>query len=167
MRRTTLLLLCCLLAVMSVTGCVSGDNVYEHKCFTADLPDGFERTNEDGIVCFAPNGSAARQSSITFSITEKNYYFDELTREDYIDYVTEYLGYDECELVEFSSVRVDGYKAHRVLYSVALDQGEHSLCLYAVDADKAYFFVLLEREEDDCMGEFDHMMDTIELHGVD
>ena len=163
MRRTFLLLM----AVLLLCGCASkGGNEYRDAYFCATLPDGFERVANDSIVCFAPHGNPAHESSITFYATELNWYFDSFTPEEYETALKELCGFDSLTLSEVCPCRIDGNNARRIACTVELDQGVHDLILYAVSADRIYFFTLLNREGDPYVEQFDEMMKTIRITGV-
>lgn len=163
MKRAAVLLLILLL----LSGCASaGDaNTYRDACFSATLPDGFERVTDAPIVCFAPHGNPVRESSITFSATELNWYFDAFTADEYEAALKEQCGYESLMLIDVKDCRVDGNKAKRIACRVGLDQGMHDLIVYAVSADRIYFFTLLNREGDPYTEPFDAMMKSLRFTG--
>lgn len=160
-------LLALLLIAILLLGCAkTGGSAYRDAYFSATLPDGFERVENDSLVCFAPHGDALRSSSITFYVTELNWYFDSFTAQEYETALKEQCGYDALKLVDMQACRVDGNDARRIACTVELDQGVHDLILYAVSYDHVYFFTLLNREGDAYVEPFDAMMRTVRITGV-
>lgn len=158
MKRILPLLLCLLMLL----GCGSStQTVYEHPVFTASLPEPFEPVSGVQMICFAPYGDPLLSSSITFSATELNWYFDRFTDGEYESALKELCGYDSLTLLEKTPCKVDGYDAYRVACKVDLEQGTHDLILYAIAADRTYFFTLLNREGDAYIGAFDAMMQSV------
>ncbi len=163
MKRTLAFLLCCLV----LFGCSSAaESLYRHSSFSANLPAPFEPVKNAKITCFAPYGDPFLSSSITFYSTELNWYFENFTEQEYQDALAELTGYESVMLNKIESIRVDGYAARRITCTVTIDQGEHDLIIYAIDADKIYFFTLLNREGDAYIDAFDSMMKTIQLESV-
>lgn len=162
MKRAAVLLLILLL----LSGCASkGENTYSDACFSATLPDGFTRVTNTSILCFAPHGNPMRASSITFNATELNWYFDAFTADEYEAALKEQCGYESLTLIDVKDCRVDGNKAKRIACRVELDQGQHDLIVYAVSADRIYFFTLLNREGDPYTEPFDAMMNSLRFTG--
>ena len=158
MKRFLPLILCLLLLI----GCAGpSKNAYRNARFSADLPDTFEPVSDVPIICFAPYGEALLSSSITFSSTELNWYFDDFTEQEYAEALTQLSGYDSLTLVSVEACRVDGYDARRIACKVSIDQGVHDLIVYAVSADQIYFFTLLNRDSDHFIEDFDAMMRSI------
>lgn len=164
MKRAVTLLLACFL--LFGAGCQISDALYEHPIFACQLPDGFAPVPNANMVCFAPNGDPVNSSNITFYCTELNWYFDEFTDEEYENFLVEYSSYEDVRLVSRESVRIDGHKAHRVEYLVAIDGTPHSLVFYAVSSDMLLFFTLLNVGDDAYVQPFDEMMETIEIYEV-
>lgn len=153
-----------LLIISLLIGCVAAPS-YDGDRFIAVLPDGFEPVSNTNLVCFAPHGDPMRSSSITFYVTESNWYFDRFTDADYEAAIRK-AGY---ELVSFDGAapcKIDGFDARRIACTVTIDQGVHQLILYAVSADQTYFFTLLNRDGDAYLAPFDAMMKTVRLKGV-
>ena len=138
---------------------------YRNTAFTAALPERFEPVENAPVLCFAPFGDPLHASSITVSSTELNWYFDSFTDAEYEAALKEQCGYESLTLNEVRSCRVDGSKARRIDCNVTLDQGTHDLIVYAVSADRIYFFTLLNREGDPYVEPFDAMMKTIQITG--
>ena len=160
MKRLILFVLILLLLI----GCAeSGTNTFRHSRFEAELPDGFERVQGAGILCFAPHGDPQLSSSITFYTTELNWYFDRFTEEDYQTALAEQCGYDELTVLNVQDIKVDGHQAKRIACSVRFDQGIHDLIVYAVNTNQICFFTLLNLESDQYVDDFDAMMKTIRL----
>lgn len=166
MKRICILLLIVCLAFGSF-GChkqPKGETVYAHERFSAALPDGFVRCENANMVAFAPGGDPVRNSMITFYATDLNWYFDSYGEDEYAAALAQYAGFDTYELVSVTPCTVNGYNAQRVECSVYLDQGTHTLVLYALEADMLYLFTLLNRDTDDYVDDFDAMMSTIVIH---
>ena len=161
MKRILPLLLC-LLLLLACKPQPQG-NVYHHSLFTGVLPEHFEQVKDSAVLCFAPYGDPVRSSSITCYMTELNPYFDGFSQAEYETALRELCGYDALTVQGFDSCRVGGYPAKRIVSSVQIDQGTHSLIVYAISADRTYFFTLLNREEDDYVGAFDSMMNTLQF----
>ncbi len=162
MKRALVLLLAALL----VFGCgVPASNRYVSDVFEADLPDSFERVPNADILCFAPYGDALRASSITVYTTELNWYFDSFDAAEYETALMELCGYESLTLNDVQSCRVDGNPAKRIACKVEIDQGTHDLILYAVSAERTYFFTLLNRDSDSFVAPFDQMMQSLRLKG--
>ena len=158
MKRFLPLVLCVLLLL----GCKGASkNAYSNAYFTADLPDAFEPVDNVPILCFAPHGDPLLSSSITFSSTELNWYFDDFTEAEYATALQTMTGYASLTAESVESVRVDGCSARRIACKVAIDQGTHDLIVYAVSSDQIYLFTLLNRDTDDYVGAFDEMMRSI------
>lgn len=156
-----------LLIIVFFIGCSSAaDTLYRHPSFTAELPAPFEPVKNANITCFAPYGDPLLSSSITFYTTELNWYFDDFTEQEYRDALTALTRYETVTLNKFESVHVDGYPAKRISCNVTIDQGVHDLVIYAINADRIYFFTLLNREGDGYIGAFDNMMKTIRLESA-
>lgn len=158
MKRLLPFLLCLLL----LFGC-SGvpENAYHNANFTAELPESFEPVSDAPIVCFAPYGNALLSSSITFSSTELNWYFDRFTEEEYAEALQTMTGYDSLTVERVESCKVDGCDARRIACKVSIDQGVHDLIVYAVSADQIFFFTLLNRDTDHYVEAFDEMMRSL------
>ena len=165
MRTKPFMALCCLLLALLLAGCGSslGGTAYSHARFSITLPEGWERTDDTNVLCFAPNGNPVRSSQLTVSLTQKNYYFSKLTAEEYATGILQNSQYEDLSLVSFEKTCVNGFDAHRVAFKVTLEQGEHDLILYAVDSYSCYFFSFLCREEDDLVSTVDAMMDSVRL----
>lgn len=153
-----LLILVFFIACSSAAG-----TLYRHPSFTAELPAPFEPVKNLKMTCFAPYGDPLHSSSITFYTTELNWYFDKFTEQEYRDALIELTGYESVTLNGMESVQVDGNAACRIACTVTIDQGEHDLVVYAIDADRICFFTLLNREGDSYIDAFDQMMKTIHL----
>ncbi|MDO4564139.1 MAG: hypothetical protein Q4C04_00805 [Clostridia bacterium] len=163
MKRLLLLLLCLLFAL----GCSAPEGAYRHARFALVLPEGWERVREDGAVCFAPNGDPVRNSNIVFYATDKNYYFQTFDESDYMAYVSAYDTYEDIEVSDFETLRLDGWDAHRVTFFAVADQAQIQIILYAVDADMTYFFVLFEMEGDEVAASFDAAMQNVKIYPAD
>jgi len=160
MKRILPVLICVLLLV----GCVSAsDSLYRHPAFTVSLPEPFEPVGQSGVVCFAPYGDPLLSSSVTFSVTELNWYFDSFTEEEYEESLRTLCGYETLSVVSLDKCSVDGNAAHRIACKVQIDQGIHDLIVYAIQADRTYIFTLLNREGDPYISAFDSMMSTLHL----
>lgn len=160
MKRLLPFLLCLVL----LFGCLSASqNVYRHPDFMASLPESFAPVESASFVCFAPHGNPTFSSSITFSATEQNWYFDSFSKAEYEDALQTLCGYESLSVEQIDSCRVDGYDARRITCQVLLEQGMHTLVIYAVNAEQTYFFTLLNRESDDYIGAFDAMMSTLQF----
>lgn len=153
-----------LLALILMFGC-SGkvQNTYRHSAFTALVPEPFEPIENSSVLCFAPYGDPLLSSSITFSDTELNWYFDSFTKEEYEDSLRSLCGYETLTIEKMDECSVDGYDARRIACKVPIDQGVHDLIIYVISADRTYFFTLLNREGDDYIGAFDSMISTLKL----
>ena len=158
MKRLLSLFFCLLL----LFGC-SGEpkNVFRNSDFTAVLPEPFAPVDSVSMVCFAPYGDPLLSSSITYYVTEQNWYFDSFTKDDYEDALKALCQYESLTVADAHTCRVDGFKAYRISGKVLLEQGTHDLILYAVNGGKTYFFTLLNREGDDYIGAFDAMMSSL------
>lgn len=153
-----------LLALVLLFGCSgSAQNSYRHSAFSASLPEPFEPVENTSVVCFSPYGDPLLSSSITYNATELNWYFDSFTKDEYEQALKTLCGYESLSVTQIETKRVDGYDARRIACKVQIDQGMHDLILYAVNADRTYFFTLLNREGDDYIAAFDDMMSTISL----
>lgn len=158
MRRILPLLLCLLL----LFGCSETKrNICRNSSFSAELPEHFETVPNSPILCFAPYGDPLHSSSITVAVTELNWYFDDFSNDDYSEALSELCGYESITVKSAEVCRVDGHNARRIVCSVLIDQGEHDLVLYAISADRTYFFTLLNRQGDDYIDAFETMMKTI------
>lgn len=156
-------LLLCLLCAVLLFACTPQKNVYRHALFTVSLPDGFEPVDSDSIVCFAPHSDPLHSSSITYSTTELNPYFNDFSDREYEDAFRALCGYESLSVVSSENRRVDGYDAKRIACKVRIDQGEHDLIIYAVNGDRTYFFTLLNIEGDPYIDAFDAMMRTLQF----
>ena len=160
MKRLLPLLLCALLLL----GCSAAvQNAYHCAAFTASLPEPFEPVRSSSVICFAPYGDPLLSSSITYSATELNWYYDTFTKEEYAQELKSLCGYESLTVEQINETRVDGYHARRIACKVQIDQGSHDLIIYAVNADRTCFFTLLNREGDDYMAAFDTMIYSIDL----
>ena len=156
-----------LLVLIFLFGCSDGvPNAYRHAAFTASIPEPFEPVDSVSIVCFAPYGDPLLSSSITYSSTESNWYFDSFTTNEYAHELKTLCGYEELSLEQVETKRIDGYDARRIACKVHIDQGTHDLILYAVNAYQTYIFTLLNREGDDYISAFDEMMSALDLTEV-
>ena len=158
MKRLLPLLLCLIILIACKP---AGDSTYEHPFFSVQIPEPFEQIPGSAGVCFAPYGDPLRSSSIIVSSTELNWYFDRFTESEYEAYLKDLCGYEELKLVSSENCRVDGYSAKKIVCQVLFDQGTHELVIYAVHADRTYFFSLLNRENDPYTKAFDAMMKTV------
>ena len=155
-------LLLCLLCLLLLSGCAQSiKNTFQGDTFSASIPKPFEPVADSSVVCFAPYGDPLLSSLITVSATELNWYFDSFTEEEYAESLNTSCGYETLTVVRFENARVGGYDARRIACKVSIDQGTHDLIIYAVSADRTYFFTLLNREEDDYVSDFDVMMSTV------
>lgn len=155
-----------LLALLIVLGCAGVDGGrYSQPLFEATLPDGFEPVRDANILCFAPHGDPLHGSSITFYTTELNWYFDRFTDEDYADLIAAETGYENVTTLSVRDCRVDGYDAKRIAYQVTIDRETHDLIVYAVSADRIFFFTLLNQASDPYVPAFDEMMQTLKWKG--
>lgn len=153
-----------LLSVILLFGCAGkAQDVYRHSAFTASLPEPFEPVENTAAVCFAPYGDPLLSSSVTFSSTELNWYFDSFTKEEYEGALRSLCGYESLSVEQIEKCRVDGNDARRIACKILIDQGTHDLILYAINADRTYFFTLLNRESDDYISAFDTMISTVEF----
>lgn len=153
-----------LLSLIIVLGCAgTAQNVYRHPAFTASLPEPFEPVEDVSIVCFAPYGDPLLSSSITFSATEKNWYFDSFSKGEYEESLQSICQYESLTVEQVTPCRVDGFDAYRIACNVLLEQGTHDLIIYAVNAKQTYFFTLLNRDSDDYIGAFDSMMSAMQI----
>lgn len=160
MKRFVLLVLCLILLL----GCTAApQRMYHHPYFSVLLPEPFEPVDNASAVCFAPYGDPLLSSSVTFSSTELNWYFDSFTKEEYADALQTLCGYETLTIERIENCRIDGHDAQRVSCKVQINQGTHDLILYAISADKIYFFTLLNREGDSYIQDFDSMMATVRL----
>ena len=158
MRRLLPWLLCLLL----LFGCGKLEHTeYQNDFFSASLPDSFEPVANSSIICFAPYGDPLLSSSITFSVTEQNWYFDSFVKGEYEESLKVLCGYESLTVDRLDNTRVGGYDAHRIACKVSIDQGMHDLIIYAVNADRTYLFTLLNREGDDYISAFDTMLSTL------
>lgn len=158
MKRILPLLLCFLLLI----GCTpASENRYVNESFSLDLPTPFEPVSNPSVICFAPYGDALLSSSVTVYATELNWYFDRFCEDDYAEALKTLCGYDDLTLVGIESRKIDGCNARRISCKVQIDQGEHDLILYAIEAERCYFFTLLNREGDSYIDSFDSMMQTV------
>ena len=158
MKRILSLLLC-LLLLLGCNGAIG--TAYRNAAFTASLPAPFEPVDNVSIVCFAPYGNPLLSSSITFYTTELNWYFDTFSEDEYTEAVQTLCGYESLSVDQVETCRIDGFDARRIACTVQIDQGTHNLILYAVNADRTYFFTLLNRDCDDYVASFDEMMKTV------
>ena len=162
MKRLLILLLCLFL----FAGCkTSTDNAYQNASFSVVLPENFRPVQNTSVLCFAPYGDPLLSSSVTFYATELNWYFDDFTTEEYAEALTSLCGYDSLSVRDIAACRVDGYDAKRIACSVQIDQGTHDLVIYAINADRCYFMILLNREGDNYIDKFDTMMNSFHLKG--
>lgn len=162
MRKAFALLLCLLLLI----GCASAEQGrYQGRSYSFSVPEPFEHVEQAGIVCFAPYGDPLRSSSITIYTTELNWYFDTFTQSEYSEALSSLTGYESITVHEITDCSVGGYAAKRVACSVRIDQGEHELILYVVNADKTYVFTLLNRDGDGYVEPFDGMIKTVSFTG--
>ena len=154
-----------LLVLLCLACAVKSGDAYENAQFVAVLPDGFEPVSDTKFACFAPYGDPLLSSSITFFTTESNWYFDRFTDADYEAALRD-AGYEIVSFGPVTACKVDGFDARRIVCTVQIDQGVHTLIVYAVSADCTYFFTLLNRDTDSYMEAFDAMMETVQLKGV-
>ncbi|MDO4543675.1 MAG: hypothetical protein Q4C01_03895 [Clostridia bacterium] len=161
MKRTLAVVL--ILCLLSALGCSGNSEAYRHERFELVLPEGWERADEAGVVCFAKNGDPVRSSSIIFYATDKNYYFDTFDGSDYSGYVNQLAEYELISLVDFSETTLDGWNAHRIVYSASIDMSPINIIMYAVDADMSYFFILFEMEGDNLAEKFDSAMEDVKI----
>lgn len=160
MRRLLSLVFCFLL----LFGCMTTENnFFKHPSFSVTLPEPFAEVPNIPAVCFAPYGDPFLSSSITFFTTELNWYFDSFTKSEYEDSLKSLCGYDDLSLKEIIDCRIDGYPAKRIACRVTIDQGTHDLIVYAISADRIYFFTLLNRDNDAYIDPFDSMMKTLHI----
>ena len=160
MKRLVPLILCLFL----LFGCSdTSQEMYRHSAFNGLVPEPFEPVDHASTVCFAPYGDPLLSSSIIFFSTELNWYFDSFTEEEYADALQALCGYDSIAVKQIERCRIDGHDAVRIACKVQIDQGTHDLILYAINADKTYFFTLLNRDGDHFMQDFDAMMTTVKL----
>lgn len=152
-------LLTCLLLLFGCSG--APQHHYRNTAFTAALPERFEPVENAPVLCFAPFGDPLHASSITVSSTELNWYFDDFSDAEYRDALVSLCGYEDLAVREISSCRVDGYDAKRIACSITVDQGTHDLIIYAIGADRIWFFTLLNRQGDSYVDSFDSMMKTV------
>ncbi len=154
-----------LLCFMLLTGCgISAGQSFEHTCFTATVPEPFQTCGDVGAaLCFAPYGDPLLSSSITFFTTEKNWYFDRFSDDEYASFLKTLCGYESLKLIGVEDCKVDHTKAKRIHCTVQIDQGTHDLVIYAIDSDQTVFFTLLNREGDSYIDVFDSMMKTVRL----
>ena len=159
MKRTLPFLLCLVL----LAGCsVSTGQQFEHPYFSASIPEPFQIcSSADSVLCFAPYGDSLHSSSITFYTTEKNWYFDRFTDEEYASNLKALCGYEELTLIAVDNCKIDRFKGKRIHCQVQIDQGMHDLIIYAIDAEQTTFFTLLNREGDSYIDAFDSMMKTV------
>ena len=152
------------LIVLLLLGCHPvPQNRFVCASFEADLPAHFQQVPNASILCFAPYGDPLLSSSITFYATELNWYFDTLTEQEYEESLRHLSGYESLTLTELRHLKIDGYDAQRISCKVSIEQGEHDLIVYAIQADQAYFFTLLNRDSDSYTEDFDRMMCSIDL----
>ena len=162
MKRFLILLLCLFL----LSGCkAETDSAYQNASFSVVLPDNFRPAENTSVVCFAPYGDPLLSSSITFYTTELNWYFDSFTADEYADALTSLCGYDSLAVEAVTACRIDGYDARRIACKVQIDQGTHDLIIYAISADRCCFMILLNREGDSYVNDFDTMMNSFHLKG--
>lgn len=162
MRR---ILIAMLAVLVLLCGCNGTTNAYEHERFTIDLPDNWQRTADMGVVAFAKDGVASDKASITFYATEKNYYFETFTQEQYNYYAQVMELFDEGAVVDtFEELKINGWNAHRVAYSGTVDSINVRLVLYSIDADMTYIFTLLQPiGAEDVIASFDNAMKTVKI----
>jgi hypothetical protein len=160
MKRLLPLLLSLILLICCTP---SAQNVFENEAFSVSVPEPFEQVCNVPITCFAPYGDPLLSSSITYSATELNWYFDKFTDSEYDACLKELCGYEELKLISVDHCRIDGYDAKRIACKVKIDQGIHDLVVYAINADRTCFFTLLNRENDSYNEAFDAMMQTVRL----
>ncbi len=155
-----------LLCIAPLTGCAAtAADRYVCGLFEADLPESFEPVPGTPILCFAPMGDPVRSSSVTCYTTERNWYFDSFTQEEYETALRSLTGYETLSVNDIASCRVDGCNAKRIACSVGIDQGTHDLILYAIESDQTYIFTLLNRDTDSYIDAFDDMMRSLKLKG--
>ena len=155
-----------LLLLLLLIGCAAAQGTaYEGARFDATLPEGFRQADNSQILCFAPYGDPLHSSSITFYTTESNWYFDRFTDADYEQALTD-AGYTIVSFDACRPCRVDGFDARRVSCKIEIDQQQHDLIVYAINADCTYFFTLLNRDDDPYVQPFDEMMQTVKLKGA-
>ena len=160
MKRVAVLLL----SLLFLVGCKAAPaNAFENSYFIAVLPEPFEQVLNTSAICFAPYGDPLLSSSITFCSTELNWYFDSYTAEEYENALVSLCGYESLTDVEVTACRIDGYDARRIACKVQIEQGTHDLIIYAISADRTYFMILLNREGDGYIDEFDSMMNGFRL----
>lgn len=154
------------LILILLCGCAgSGDRTYSGTWFDAELPDGFREVRGSQVLCFAPNADPLRSSSITCYATESNWYFDRFTEADYEQALRD-AGYEIISFGQVQALKIDRCEARRIDCQVEIDQGRHDLIVYAVSADRTYFFTLLNRDSDSYVQPFDDMMQTVRLKGA-
>lgn len=154
-----------LFALLLIACAAPKGQVYQGALFDAALPEGFRPVDNATVLCFAPYGDPILNSSITCYTTESNWYFDRFTDVDYEQALKD-AGYEIVSFDDVTVCKVDGFDARRIACTVAIDQGTHTLIVYAVSADKTYFFTLLNREDDAFVEPFDDMMRTLHLKGA-
>ena len=160
---------CILFAAMLLFGLFSAcakpskANIYDHPRFALELPENWERVDSEGVLSFAERGDAVNSSCLTFYVTEKSPYFDELTADDYETYAPRYTGFSSVSNVEKENIRIDGWKAHRVSMKAKADGKTVSIVFYAVDAEQTLFFVVLQRSGDNCIEFFDSAMKRVDI----
>ena len=156
----------CLLLIVLVLGCASaGGQRYQGALFDANLPEGFAPVANAQVLCFAPHGDPVLSSSITCYTTESNWYFDRFTDDDYAQALCD-AGYEIVAIEDVKPCKVDGFDARRISCQIEIDQITHTLIVYAVSADRTYFFTLLNQNGDDYVQPFDEMMQTVRLKGA-
>lgn len=157
-------LLSFLFCLLMLFGCACAkQDVYRHPDFTASLPEPFKPVDSVSMVCFAPYGDPLLSSSITYYVTEPNWYFDSFTKDDYEESLKTLCQYESLTVTDAHACRVDGFDAYRISCKVLLEQGTHDLILYAVNGGKTYFFTLFNREGDNYIEAFDAMMSTLHV----
>ena len=155
-----------LLLLLLLIGCgAKSSALYESALFDAALPESFRPVSNSQIVCFAPYGDPLLSSSITFYATESNWYFDRFTDADYEQALRD-AGYAIVSFDGVTASKIDGFDARRIACQTEIDQGQHMLIVYAVNADRTYFFTLLNRDGDAYVEPFDAMMKTVHLKGA-
>lgn len=162
MKRILTLLLCFILLL----GCNSaGKTRSEYPSFFVSVPEPFEEVRNASVLCFAPYGDPLLSSSITVASTERNWYFDQFMDTDYESFLKAFCGYEDLKLKSVADCTLDGYSAKKAVCDVTIDQGIHTLIIYAINADKTYFFILLNRENDPYIESFDTMMESVRFKG--
>ena len=154
------------LVLLFYLGCANAtSNNFSNELFSAEIPEPFERVESAGILCFAPYGDALHASSIVVYTTELNWYFNEFTDSEYQAVLSDLTGFDSISVTDVRRCKIDGYDARRIACSVQIEQGSHDLILYAVSADRIYFFSLINRDTDNYVEPFDTMMKSVSFTG--